>query len=199
VAESIAGPYRRHRPQPRTPQEHEIELRQRAALLDEAWHIDLEQRRLAERMGAVRSMLAYSRVVMWPRVEARDIVYGFRRTRVKGPPPIPPPAKDAYWVRGRALRFAALAILARNHERALSLPEIHRELHLAGYGISSRTPVKRLADALGYEDRQGRVVRVERGWYRIGILSPAERRRALQHGDERQADPRWTRRATRSR
>jgi len=56
----------------------------------------------------------------------------------------------------------ALAVLARN-AREMTLVEVHRELHLNGYAIASRQPVKRLADALGYEVMKGRAVRVERG------------------------------------
>ena len=63
---------------------------------------------------------------------------------------------------GKHLRSATLAILATN-DRPMTLVEIHRELHLNGYAIASRFPVKRLADALGYETRLGRAQRVERG------------------------------------
>ena len=45
----------------------------------------------------------------------------------------------------------------------MTLVELHRELHLNGYAIASRHPVKRLADALGYEHLKGRARRVERG------------------------------------
>src|SRR5204863_9865085 len=41
----------------------------------------------------------------------------------------------------------------------------------------SRFPVKRLADALGYEVQLGRAYRVERGVYKLGTLTPAQRRR----------------------
>ena len=114
--------------------------------------------------------------VMWPRIEPNDIVQGFRHTRVNGPPPIPPVARNAHPVRGRELRVAALAVLAQQR-RPMTLTEIHRELHLQGYAIESRTPVQRLADALGYEARIGRAVRVDRGLYRIGILNPGDRRK----------------------
>ena len=105
---------------------------------------------LAEQLAAVRHQLASMRVVMWPRVEPKDIVYGFRFTRVNGPPPIPPIAPNAFPAQGKYVRYAALAVLAE-HRRPMKLVEIHRALHLGGYAIVSRYPVKRLADALGYE------------------------------------------------
>ena len=68
----------------------------------------------------------------------------------------------ALTLRGKCLRSAALAVLARN-ARSMALVEIHRELHLYGYAIDSREPVKRLANSLGYELAKGRVRRVDRG------------------------------------
>ena len=59
----------------------------------------------------------------------------------------------------------------------MTLVEIHRELHLNGYAIDSRQPVKRLADCLGYEIVKGRAKRVERGVYTLGVLNPGEYRR----------------------
>ncbi len=61
----------------------------------------------------------------------------------------------------------------------MTLPEIHRALHLAGYTISGARIVKKLGDALAYECRQGRVHRTARGTYVIGELSPARRRRVV--------------------
>jgi hypothetical protein len=166
---------RRHRRPPRTPEEKASLLAERAELLERAKQIDAKQRTLAEEMGALRRQLAHLRVVMWPRIEPKDIVQGFRHTRVNGPAPIPPVARNAHQVRGRALRVAALAVLAR-HQRPMTLTEIHRELHLQGYAIESRMPVQRLADALAYEVRKGRAARVDRGVYRLGLLNPADRR-----------------------
>ncbi len=59
----------------------------------------------------------------------------------------------------------------------MTLPDIHRELHLSGYSIKSRDPVKRLADCLAYESDQGRARHVDRGTYALGQLNPAARRR----------------------
>ena len=54
----------------------------------------------------------------------------------------------------------------------MRLTEIHRELHLNGYAIVSRHPVKRLADSLGYETVKGRARRIDRGTYAVDQLNP---------------------------
>jgi hypothetical protein len=146
------------------------------ALLARATELDAAQQALAVELAEVRTQLAELRVVLWPRVDPKDIVHGFRRTLRGGPPPIPPEAPNALAVRGPQLRSAVLRILFRS-QRPMTLVEIHREMHLNGYAIASRSPVQRLADCLGYEDTKGRARRVDRGVYRIGLLNPAERRR----------------------
>jgi len=147
-----------------------------SALLDRASELDSAQRALACELAHVRTQLAELRVVMWPRIDPKDLVHGFRRTRRGGPPPIPPVAPDARPLRGRHLRSTALALLAKN-DRPMTLVELHRELHLNGYAIASRDPVKRLSDALNYETVKGRACRVDRGVYRLALLNPGERRR----------------------
>ena len=147
-----------------------------AALLERATELDAQQRALADELAEVRTKLAELRVVMWPRVEHKDIVHGFRRTHRGGPPPIPPVAPRAHLLHGKHLRSTLLAILARNG-RPMTLGEIHRELHLNGYAIASRRPVQRLADALGYEIVKGRATRVDRAVYALDRLNPGERRR----------------------
>jgi hypothetical protein len=147
-----------------------------AALLQRATELDAAQQALAVELAEVRTQLAELRVVMWPRIDPKDVVHGFRRTHRGGPPPIPPEAPNAHRLKGRHLRSTALAVLARN-ARAMTLVEIHRELHLNGYAIESREPVKRLADCLGYESIKGRARRVDRGRYSLGQLNPGERRR----------------------
>jgi hypothetical protein len=87
----------------------------------------------------VRTQLAELRVVMWPRVDPKDIVHGFRRTLRGGPSPIPPVAPNAKEVRGKQLRSTVLVVPARE-ARPMSLVEIHRELHLQGFAIASRAP-----------------------------------------------------------
>ncbi|MDQ1478294.1 MAG: hypothetical protein QOE62_3523, partial [Actinomycetota bacterium] len=147
-----------------------------ARLLARATELDAAQQALGAELAQVRTELAELRVVMWPRVDPKDIVHGFRVTHRGGPAPIPPEAPGARGLRGKDLRSVALAVLARN-ARAMTLVEMHRELHINGYAIASRQPVKRLADALGYETMKGRAQRVERGVYRLGRLNPGERRR----------------------
>jgi hypothetical protein len=92
-----------------------------------------------------------------------------------GPSPVPPPVPDAVPVRGRSLRDAALRVLLRS-DSPLTLTEVHRALHLAGFVMLADDPVKKLGDALGYEERRGVVRRVSRGTYTIGTLTPYRRR-----------------------
>jgi hypothetical protein len=135
---------------PHGPQEFAAFHAECAELLDQATALDTAQRALAAQLANVRTRLAAMHVVMWPRVDPKDIVQGYRITHRGGPPPIPPVAPDAHPLHGKHLRSGALAVLARN-QRPMTLVEIHRELHLNGYAIASRHPVKRLADALAYE------------------------------------------------
>ena len=171
----------RYRPLPHGPDEFAAFREECAALLDRATELDQAQRALSAELAEVRTRLAEMRVVMWPRVDPKDIVHGFRITRRGGPPPIPPEAPGCLPLFGKHLRSAVLAILARN-ARAMTLVEIHRELHLNGYAIASRHPVKRLANCLGYEVLKGRARRIERGNYSLGMLSPGTLRRITRLG-----------------
>jgi hypothetical protein len=150
-----------------------------AVLLDRATELDAAQRLLAGELANVRSQLAALRVVMWPRVDPKDIVHGFRITHRGGPAPVPPVAANSRPLTGKHLRSTVLAVLARN-DRPMTLVEIHRELHLNGYAIASRRPVQRLADCLGYEIVKGRAKRVDRGIFSLDQLNPGTRRRLAQ-------------------
>jgi hypothetical protein len=172
---AIRYPTRYRRP-PRGPEEIALFLAEIDVLLDRAVALDQQQRALSARLADVRTGLAEMRVAMWPRVDPKDIVHGVRVTRRRGPPPIPPVAPNAQPLVGKDLRSTALAVLLRE-QRPLTLVEMHRELHLSGYAIASREPVKRLADALRYEAILGRAQWVERGVYVLGELSPGTRRR----------------------
>jgi hypothetical protein len=108
-----------------------------AVLLERATELDAAQQALGVELAEVRTALAELRVVMWPRVDPKDIVHGFRVTHRGGPAPIPPEVQGACPIRGKALRSVALAVLARN-ARKMTLVEVHRELHLNGYAIASR-------------------------------------------------------------
>ena len=175
-AVALARTPRRYRQLPCGPVERAHYIRQRDELVARAVELDRQQQALAVELAEIRTALAEIRVLLWPRVEHQHFVRGFRHTRVNGPPPIPPEAPNAHVLWGRHLRSAVLAILARNH-RPMKLVEIHRDLHLSGYSIKSRFPVKRLADALGYETDNGRARRVDRGTYTLGLLNPSDRRR----------------------
>jgi hypothetical protein len=142
-----------------------------------ATQVDCEQRRLAVEFSDLRRELRTVRNKLWP-AQPGHAFRNARRPRRRGPSPIPPPIGGAQPIRGRELRYAALAVLARAGT-ALTLPDIHRALHLRGFVISGHRAVKTLGDALAYECRQGRVHRTARGTYAIGELSPARRRRAL--------------------
>jgi hypothetical protein len=136
-----------------------------------------DQRRLAAEFATLRRELVTIRDRLWP-VEPGRAFRNVRRPGVPGPDPIPPPARNAIAISGRALRYASLAVLARAGS-PLALPEIHRALHLNGFVVAGDHAVKTLGDALAYECRAARVRRTARGVYAIGDLSPARRRRAL--------------------
>jgi hypothetical protein len=151
-------------------------LERRQQLSDAATAIDAQQRTLAVQFGEIRHELVSLHELLWPRAPGaarRDV----RRPRVGGPAPVPPPVPNAVPVRGRDLRYAALGVLVRAGI-PMSLPEIHRALHLRGYRIVGQRTVQRLGDALAYECTKGRATRVARGTYTLGELSPARRRRA---------------------
>jgi hypothetical protein len=150
-------------------------LDRRAELVAAAVAVDAEEQRLALQMAAVRTELRSLREVLWPAAPGHAF-RNVRRPRAGGPAPIPPPIRDALPVRGADLRYAALGVLVRA-ERPLTLPEIHRALHLTGFRIAGDHTVKRLGDALAYEMSCGRARRIARGTYVIGELSPARRRR----------------------
>jgi hypothetical protein len=155
-------------------------LERRDELIAAAVAVDERQQRLATQMTALRTELRTLRDRLWPAQPGRAF-RNTRRPRIGGPAPIPPPTRNAIPVRGADLRFAALGVLVRSGS-PMTLPEIHRALHLTGFRISGAHVVKQLADALGYEHRHGRARRVARGTYAIGELSPARRRRALSPG-----------------
>lgn len=166
----------RYRRLPHGPEGFAVFRAESSVLLDRATELDAAQRLLACELADVRTSLAELRVAMWPRIDPKDIIHGFRRTRRGGPPPIPPAATNSLPLHGKSLRSTVLAMLLRN-ERPMTLVEMHRELHLGGYVIASREPVKRLGNVLAYEVGKGRARRVDRATYVIGRLNPGERRR----------------------
>jgi hypothetical protein len=166
----------RYRRLPHGPDAVRAFQRECAALLDQATELDLAQRALACELAEVRTQLAELRILMWPRIDPKDLVRGFRLTRRGGPPPIPPVAIGCLPLVGKDLRSAVLAILLRN-DRAMTLVDIHREIHLNGYAIEARDPVQRLGNCLAYEVEIGRARRTARATYALGVLSPGTYRR----------------------
>ncbi|HEY7136153.1 MAG TPA: hypothetical protein VIB48_13900 [Acidimicrobiia bacterium] len=164
--------------QRRRPSRRDEMIARRTVLITEAEHIDTQYQQLAQRMTIIRGELTRLRDAIWPALLGRGW-RGFRRPRIGGPEPVGRAASPAYPLRGRELRFAALGVLVRAG-RPLTLPEIHRALHVAGYEVAGQRPVKDLADALGYEHDHGRARRVRRGVYEVGELTPYRRRRVFE-------------------
>jgi hypothetical protein len=131
----------------------------RDEVLAELAGIDADLDQLSARRIELLDQLEQMRDRLWP--EAPD-----RRGRrppaldVSPMPPVPAGARPAW---GRGLRGVCLTILGRHG--ALRLEDLHGLLHRYGYAVDSRHPVKALADAMAYEVRHGRAVRVERGVY----------------------------------
>jgi hypothetical protein len=131
----------------------------RDAALVELAQIDRQLDGLSERRIALLDELEAARDRLWPAVP----VCKGRRPPSLDASPMPPVPVDARWARGRGLRGLCLTILGRHG--ALGLADLHALIHRYGYGIDSPHPVKALADAMGYEVREGRAVRVSRGVY----------------------------------
>ena len=99
--------------------------------------------------------------------ELRDVVWPIvphhhgRRPPAPDERPLPPLRHDAEHLTGRRLRSVCLALLGRYGE--LPLFELHSHLHLHGYAVGGPNPVKKLADAMGYEVEKRRLVRTKRG------------------------------------
>lgn len=132
---------------------------EREEWIDELRQLDAEADGLIARRKEVRATLRQIRNQLWPVVPT---------TRGRRPPivdarPHPPIDDDPDWLKGRRLRATCVSILRRRG--ATSLEDMHAALHLGGFAIESPRPVQALADAMGYEITQGRVVRVERGVY----------------------------------
>jgi hypothetical protein len=103
---------------------------------------------------------------LWPAVESGWA----RRPPRPDEAPLPPEAEGARPLYSAPLRRTCLALLRRHGQ--LTLRELHILLLLYGFTIAGDGPVKRLADALGYETREGRAVRVRRATYRPATAGP---------------------------
>lgn len=134
-------------------------LQQRCvALADRLAEMDQQLATLARERRRVAGELKQHRRRLWPKLALRG-----RAPALDGGVQLPPLPKDVSYLWGRRLRSSCRAILALLGEASLS--ELHATLHRLGYAVSSRTPVKALADALGYDADDGHVVRVRRGIY----------------------------------
>ncbi len=105
-----------------------------------------------ERLDAL-GRLDDAREQLWP-VNPR---HKGRRPPSTAESPVPPAQPDARGVAGRALRALARSILRQHGPRTLR--SLHTWIHHYGYEIDSPWPTKRLADAMGYEVRLGRLQR----------------------------------------
>ncbi len=82
-----------------------------------------------------------------------------------------PQVVEPHPVRGAALRSLCCRASCTATVQ-LALVELHTLIHVYGYEILSRTPIKTLADSLGYETIEGRAERVRRGVYRARGPAP---------------------------
>lgn len=130
-----------------------------AARHDELAAIDAELEVLCARRRSAVGRLDALRSELWPGDAAR---HRRRRARVDEIP-IPPAPPGAIPLGGVDLRAACIGILRRHG--ACALRELHGLLHRHGYVIDGHRAVQRLADAMAYEVRQGRAVRIARGVY----------------------------------
>jgi hypothetical protein len=142
------------------PRFRRVELQvERDELLCRLDRLDVEAEALSGRRRELVGELTALRDRLYPRLR---FAHG-RRPPVHDRPPLPPAAEGAVLLRGRSLRRAALAMLARRGP--MELPDLHAALHLAGYQIASAHPVKALADAMRHEVAEGHASRVRRGTY----------------------------------
>lgn len=128
-------------------------------LLDEIAAVDAALGELAARRHRLVEALRLRRATMAPKLRHGPA----RQPTPDGAARLPPLAFRATKLWGRLLRDACVRILRA--AGALSLPELHAQLHHHGFEIHSPHPVKALGDAMGYELQRGRVRRPARGVY----------------------------------
>lgn len=134
--------------------------RRRAELVALLDALDVEAAEWFERRRALLDEALALHARLWPLVPGGWV----RRPPRPGARWLPPLPADARPVEGYGLRFVCQELLARFGE--LALPELHALIHLYGYELTARHPVKALADAMRYELLEGRAERVRRGVYR---------------------------------
>lgn len=128
-------------------------------LLDEIAEVDAELGRLAARRRVLVREVRVRRARF-----SRRLRHGPTRQPVPdGSARLPALRVGCEVLWGRRLRDTCVRILRA--AGALSLPELHAQLHHHGFKVDSLNPVKALADAMAYELRKGRLRRPERGVY----------------------------------
>jgi hypothetical protein len=140
--------------------ERQILETERNRLLDELRDLDRELAAIATRRAEIRDDADAIRDALWP----REPWWHARRPNAQGATRLAPVCASARQLWGIHLRATCIAILERHGTQ--TLPDLHSLLHIYGYRIGGRQPVKDLADAMRHEVNCGRAVRVARGKYR---------------------------------
>jgi hypothetical protein len=164
IAQRLCIPARRRYAS--TPERQALEA-ERSRLLTELDDLDRQLVAVAERRQRVRDDADTIRDALWP----REPWWHSRRPNAIGTTRLAPVCGNAKQLWGIHLRATCVAILERHGTQAL--PDLHSLLHVYGYRIGGRRPVKDLADAMAHEVNCGRAVRVSRGCYRAH-QEPAE-------------------------
>jgi hypothetical protein len=155
-------------------QEGSIGSRRRAELVahcdeleDQLRQLDRQMDHLSQQRQSIADDLRRHRRRLFIRLTPNG-----RQPSTDGRMQLPPVPHGAVQLWGRRLRRLCLALLHRLGP--LSLVELHAQIHRHRFAVGSLTPVKALADALGYETDAGRAQRVRRGTYRT-LVAPANR------------------------
>lgn len=131
-------------------------------LLTDLRAVDRTMSELASQRHHLARQAEHIHELLWPRMPE------WHARRPAGPDtrPLPAVQVNAVVLRGARIRQVAVALLHRFGEQTLT--ELHAAIHLHGYVLPGRQPVKVLADALAHEARAGRAVRRRRGVYAPG-------------------------------
>ena len=110
------------------------------------------------------------------------------------PSPLSSPADSERMIRGLELRYLLTALLIESG-RPVPVDELVERIRADGFRLPGR-PGKVVSDALRWDVRRGRVVRVDRGVYRVGTVPRQTKSRILHRvRDMRQRVGRAARRA----
>jgi hypothetical protein len=164
IAQRLCIPARRRYAS--SPERQALEA-ERSRLLDELDEVDTELLAIAARRQRIRDDADTICDALWP----REPWWHARRPNTIGITRLAPVCGNAKQLWGIHLRATCVAILERHGTQ--TLPDLHSLLHVYGYRIGGRRPVKDLADAMAHEVNCGRAVRVSRGCYRGLQETPA--------------------------